>query len=129
MSTGLDLGYYEHYAGFIDAPGDKRECGVMHDTRINCKSAGERDAVLKKLEELVQPVAEKDENIYTWLVARSLVDDKEIRLYSRFKTRDDMEKYNRDPQVIEFWKQCGQKEIDTMQQRGYIPNLKGWLHR
>lgn len=133
MTTGLDLAYYSFAAGFLDLPGDARECGVMYDMRIHCATAKARDIVEKALREQVGPAVSREggdgDGVYTWLVCRSSDDDKEVRIYSRFRSGEDLEKYQRMPEVKAFWKEHGQKEVATMEQRGYVPNHKGWLHR
>jgi len=131
MTTGLDLAYYSFAAGFLDRPGDRRECGVMHDMRTHCTTAEGRRVVEDALREQVGPAVSKDGGggVYTWLVCRSDDDDREVRLYSRFRSSEDLERYLRMPEVKTFWREHGQNEVATMEQRGYVPNHKGWLHR
>ncbi|KXJ93103.1 hypothetical protein Micbo1qcDRAFT_174205 [Microdochium bolleyi] len=136
MTTGLDLAYYSYAAGFLDRPGDRRECGVMHDMRIHCTTAEGRGIVETALRDQVEPGLLRMEGggavengVYTWLVCRSNNDDREVRVYSRFRSAEDLERYLRMPEVQQFWREHGQKEVATMEQRGYVPNHKGWLHR
>ncbi|KAH7033239.1 uncharacterized protein B0I36DRAFT_407901 [Microdochium trichocladiopsis] len=125
MTTGLDLLYYSYAAGFLDKPGDKRECGVMHDMRIHCTTPAGRDVVEKALREQVEPaVSKEDDGVYTWLVCRLNDDDKEIRVYSRFRSSEDLERYLRMPEVQRFWREHGQTEVATLEQRGMVTPLR-----
>src|ERR1700760_2137514 len=99
MSTGLDLMHYGPASGYIDKFGDQRECKVMQDTRIWCKSAESRDAVLQRLSKVAKEIETNDPGAYTFLVTKSLDTDDEARLYTRFKDRDAMEKHLRRPEI------------------------------
>ena len=59
MTTGLDLTHYEDASGFLDKPGNCKECGVIRDTRIYCAD-NRRDQVLSGLKAVAEAV-EKDE--------------------------------------------------------------------
>ncbi len=61
-TTDLDLNHYSAVGGFLDRDGDKRECAIMQDTRIGCKDASSREAVLKRLETLASKVKESEKS-------------------------------------------------------------------
>ncbi|KAB5523111.1 hypothetical protein GE09DRAFT_1153981 [Coniochaeta sp. 2T2.1] len=131
MSTGFDLSHYSAIGGFLDAPGDSRQCGVMYDTKITCKSAEARALVKDRLAALAKKIeADNDaEQVFTWMAFEGLDNDKDLRIYGRFKDRAAMAKLNERSEVVDFWKASRENEIDAIQQRGYVPNNKGWLHR
>jgi quinol monooxygenase YgiN len=133
-TTGLDLNHYRLVAGFLDFPGDKTEAAIMQDVKITCTSASARDALLKSLSSLVSSVEKQErENggkngVLTYTAYANHDDDVGARIYGRWKSRDDMERFIRRDDVNNFW--MGNKEhIRAMEQRGYLPNGKGWLHR
>jgi len=131
MPTGLDLMHYSKIAGSIDVPGDKRECAVMTDTRISCISATARDAVISKLRDLSSSLEKGNdgkEGIYTWMAFSNLDDDKSLRIFARFESRDAMETYQRRKDVAGFWSES-KEDVGTMETQRYVPNGKGWLHR
>ncbi|KAF2270871.1 hypothetical protein CC78DRAFT_527850 [Lojkania enalia] len=133
-TTGLDLNHYRLVAGFLDLPGDKSEAGIMQDVRITCTSPSARDTLLASLQSLVDNV-EKQETagkgaggVLTYMAFASLDDEVGARIYGRWRTKEDMEMFIRRSEVIGWW--MGNKEhIRAMEQRGYLPNGKGWLHR
>lgn len=134
MTTGLDLRHYRCVGGFLDGAGERGvgECGVMCDTRVVCKDQAARDVVRGKLESLAQEVEKTAEaensGVFTFLVFQSLDDETDVRIFARFKGREDMERHLRRKEVLDFW--LGSKEeVATMESRGYLPNGKGWLHR
>jgi quinol monooxygenase YgiN len=132
MSTGLDLMHYSLASGYIDFYGDKRECGIMQDTRITSTSAESRQTVLDRLAKLATTVevaeGKEDSGVYTFGVFSSQDNDTAIRLFSRFRDRGAMEKHIRRCAVLDFWQQS-KDDIVQMESRGYLPNGKGWLHR
>jgi quinol monooxygenase YgiN len=132
MSTGLDLMNYSLASGFLDFPGDKRECGVMQDTRIRTNSKETRKAVLDRLAKLASDVemaeGKESNGVYTFGIFSNQDDDTGIRIFSRFRDRDAMEQHIRRSSVLDFWQQS-KDDIVQMESRGYLPNGKGWLHR
>jgi quinol monooxygenase YgiN len=131
-TTDLDLNHYRAIGGFLDRDGNKKECEIMQDVRIVCKSSSDRDAVLKRLETLCQKVKDSEKSkasgVLTYMGFSSLDNDTAARIYSRFESRDAMEKFLRREDVLNFWKES-KNEIASMEARGYLPNGKGWLHR
>jgi quinol monooxygenase YgiN len=130
MTTGLDLTHYSLAAGFIDLPGDQRECGIMQDVKVLCLSANARQLVLAKAAKLAQAVESegKDNGVFSFMVLSNLDVDKGVRLFLRFSSRDAMERHMRRKDVLDFW-MTSKEDITTMESRGYVPNGKGWLHR
>src|ERR1700761_6852349 len=92
MTTGLDLMHYSCIGGYIDMPGDQRECEIMQDTRISCISATARVVLLSKLAELAKSIeaaeGKESNGVYTWMAFSSLDDDTSVRVFARFKSRD-----------------------------------------
>jgi quinol monooxygenase YgiN len=128
MTTGLDLMHYSCVAGYIDQPGDKKECEIMQDTRISCISASARNAVLSKLKQLAKSIDVEGSGVYTWMAFSSLDDDVGARIFVRFESREAMEAYARRKDVAEFWSES-KDDVKQMEWRCYVPNNKGWLHR
>lgn len=132
MPTGLDLAHYSRVGGFLDLPGDLRECAIMQDTRVECKSPEARAAVVARLRELTDAVESEEERqptgIFTYMAFESLDDDVGVRLFGRFESRAAMEAFLRRADVIGFWMDS-KEDIARMDCRGYLPNKKGWLHR
>ena len=132
MSTGLDLMHYSRVAGYLDKPGNKRECGVMQDVRISCISATARAAVVSKISQLakaIEDAEEKEENgVYTWMAFSSLDNDTGLRVFARYDGREAMERHLRTREVVEFWTES-KDDVAQMESRPYFPNGKGWLHR
>lgn len=131
MSTGFDLSHYSAIGGFLDAPGDSRQCGVMYDTKIVAKSAEARALLKQRLATLAKKIeADNDAGqVLTWMAFEGLDNDKDLRVYGRFKDRAAMARLNERDDVVGFWKESRDNEIDRIEQRGYVPNGKGWLHR
>jgi quinol monooxygenase YgiN len=126
-TTGLDLNHYQCTAGFLDASGNKEEAGVMQDIRINCVSAEALAALLPALKNLVD-VVDASGGTLTYMAFRGLDDDVSARIYGRWKTRGDMEAFIRRADVNGFW-MANKEHVRVMEQRLYVPNGKGWLHR
>jgi len=128
MTTGLDLMHYELVAGYIDKPGDKTECALMQDTRIVATSPDTKKAIVAKLKALAADVEAAEEGIYTWMAFSSLDDETGLRIYTRFASREAMEKYQKRKDVLDFWFAI-KEQVKQMEWRCYVPNGKGWLHR
>jgi quinol monooxygenase YgiN len=120
-----------HYApgsGFLDKPENKAECKIMQDVRIFCKSPSAREAVLSRLEKVSKAIEEGCDGVYTYHSFSSLDDDKEVRIFSRFKDKNTMESHLRQSEILNFWSES-KNDIARMDHRAFFPNGKGWLHR
>lgn len=133
-TTGLDLNHYHLVSGFLDLPGDRSEAGIMQDMRIICVSASARDTLLKNLADFVTSV-EKEERgsegkggVLTYMAFANLDDEVGARIYGRWKAREDMERFIRRDEVVGYWME-NKESVRAMEQRLYLPNGKGWLHR
>lgn len=133
-TSNLDLAHYRLVAGVLDLPGDASPAGIMQDVRITCVSASARETLLASLAELVDGVCEAEkrakgrEGILTYMAFACLDDDVGVRILGRWRTRADIEGFVRRCDVGRFWQ--GEKgRVGRMQQRCYLPNGKGWLHR
>ena len=84
---------------------------------------------LEILAEKVQSSEKADPSgVLTFLGFASLDGEEGARMYSRFESREAMETFLRRTDVLRFWR--GSKGyIASMEQRGSLPNGKGWLHR
>lgn len=127
-TTGLDLNHYRLIAGLLDAPdGSREEAGVMQDMKITCVSSEAQKALLTGLKKLVDGV-DAGSGTLTYMGFASLDDEVGARIFGRWRTREDFEKFIRRAIVNQFW--MGSKEyVKAMEQRLYVPNGKGWLHR
>lgn len=128
MTTGFDITHYEEVAGsFLDKPGDRRECAIMYDSRIKCKP-GKRDVVLDKFSALARTIESDLEDIWTFMVLKSLDNDTELRIFQRYaswKGLDEQESFEpRLSTLIEI-----KEEITSMEGRAFVPCGDGWLHR
>jgi quinol monooxygenase YgiN len=133
MTTGLDLMHYGYVGGFLDKPGDQRECEIMLDTRITATSSEARKIISSRLVQLAKSVESDKDGIYTWMAFVSHDDEVGLRMYARFATRDAMEKYQARQDVLQFWA-ASKDDVKQMEWRCYLPNStpgrkKGWLHR
>lgn len=126
-TTGLDLNHYCAIAGFLDSSGSQVEAEIMQDIRISCISPEARKSLLFALEGLVNAVT-SDGNTLTYMAFTCLDDEVGARIYGRWKTRGDLENFIRRNDVNEFWMQ-NKDSFRAMEQRLYVPNGKGWLHR
>jgi quinol monooxygenase YgiN len=137
MATDLDLSFWTHVAGFIDADDklgkdweerEERECGVMYDVKIICKN-GMRVVVKERLVRLAEGMEDDgSKGVLTWMVFEGLDHETDLRIFGRYVDRDSMEALRAREEMVEFWR--GSKgEIERIEQRGYVPNGKGWLHR
>lgn len=131
-TTDLDLNHYAYLAGFLDRDGDRRECSIMLDQRIRCKSATARSTLVPHLKTLASTITSTERDnpsgVLTFMAVESLDDDEGARIYARFETREAMEAFLRRGEVDAFW-QAVKGEVRGMEQRAYLPNGKGWLHR
>lgn len=131
-TTGLHLKHYRCLGGFLDRDGDRKECGIMLDQKILCKSAEDLHAVSAALKSFVDTVSqteeEKPEGVLTFMAFECLDDEVGARLFGRFESREAMEVFLRREDVNGFW-QSVKSQVRGMEQRGYVPNGKGWLHR
>lgn len=131
-TTDLDLNHYKGVGGFLDRDGHKKECAVMLDQRIGCKSPDALKSVIANLQALTQQVQDSEKakasGVLTFLGFACLDNDTGARIYSRFESREAMEKLLRRDDVGKFWKES-KANITSMESRAYVPNGKGWLHR
>lgn len=131
-TTDLDLNHYALLAGHLDSSGTKQECGIMLDQRILCKSPAARTSLTAHLKSLATAITEAEKKsssgVLTFMAFECLDDEVGARLYSRFTSREDMERFIRRHEVDAFW-QAVKGEVRGMEQRAYLPNGKGWLHR
>jgi quinol monooxygenase YgiN len=133
MTTGLDLMHYGYVGGYLDKPGDSRECEIMQDTRITAVSPEARKTISSRLAQLAKSIEANEDGIYTWMAFYSHDDDVSLRVYTRFATRAAMEKYQGRKDVLDLWA-ASKDDIKQMEWRCYLPNStpqqkKGWLHR
>jgi quinol monooxygenase YgiN len=126
-TTGLDLNHYRLVAGWLDASYKCEEARIMQDVRITCVSGSARAELLVALKGLVDVVGSA-EGTLTYMAFASLDDDVGARVFGRWRTQEHMEAFIRRAEVNAFW--MGSKErVRAMEQRLYVPNGKGWLHR
>lgn len=133
MMVSFDLQHYSRAAGFLDHFGDARPCGFMYDMVILCKSSDSRISVVKRLKELGLKLESSpltvSGKLLTWMSFESQDNDRDARVFMRFQDKADFQKYSRLPEVLEFWAAGKDADVDKMQQRGYVENGRGWLHR
>jgi len=128
MSTGFDLSHFTETSGFLDKPGNSKECAVIYDTKIQCASASARDSVLDKLAAVAKHAEEAEDGTYTFLVLKSLDNDDNIRIFERYATWEALNFHQSGIELVNLL--VGSKEeIKSLEGRPYVPNLKGWLHR
>lgn len=132
-TTDLDLNHYTSLGGgFLDREGDKRECVIMFDQRIGCKSSAAREAVAGRLTALCTQVKDSVEvesaGVLTFMAFSCLDNDTGLRIYSRFESKIALQRFLRRQDVLDFWKES-KSHVASMEARGYLPNGKGWLHR
>lgn len=129
MNTGLDLVHYEDVGGFLDKKGNKTECGIIWDTWITVKE-GKVDKVLESLKGLAKWVEESEPEAYSYLIHRGLDEDNrnELRVLERYATREGMEAHMSSKPVLDFFRGAA-KDVVRLENRGYLPNGLGWLHR
>jgi quinol monooxygenase YgiN len=126
-TTGLDLNHYRLTAGFLDSSHVQAEAGIMQDIRVTCVSSAAQSSLLVSLKTLVDGVGCEGGTL-TYMAFASLDDDVGARLYGRWVTRKDLERFIRRDDVNAFWME-NKKYVRAMEQRLYVPNGKGWLHR
>lgn len=131
MSTGFDLAHYSDIGGFLDAPGDGRQCGVMQDIRIICKSPEARKTAAERLVKIAKTLeGEPDKaGVQTWMAFESVDNDLDLRVFGRFENQAALQKLNARKEIADFWIASRDNEINRIDQRNYVPNDKGWLHR
>lgn len=131
-TTDLDLNHYAYLGGFLDRDGDKKECGIMLDQRILAKGPRARQNISAHLRSLTATIwkteKESPSGVLTFMAFECLDDEVGARLYSRFESKEAMERFIRRADVDAFWQRVRQ-ELRGMEQRAYLPNGKGWLHR
>lgn len=127
MTTGLDLTHYDIAAGYIDKPGDMRECAIFYVTKIVAKP-GKRNDILQKLETLAEHVEKSEDGAWTFQVLRSLDNETEIKIFERYATRKALEAHMSSKEVLDAF--ISSKDIiASVEGRGYTPNGAGWLHK
>lgn len=133
-TTGLDLNHYRCTAGFLDLSGQAREAAILQDVRIHCTSPSARTTICAALNALVDKVHREEvqnggqAGVLTYMAFSSLDDDVGLRILGRWASREDMERFIRRADVVAFWME-NKEGMRGMEQRGYVPNGKGWLHR
>lgn len=128
-TTGLDLNHYRVEAGFLDASGVQEEAEVMQDVKITCLSGDARERVVEGLKGMVGGVERTGEKgVLTYMAFTCLDDDVGARIFGRWRTREDLESFIRREEVNAFW-MANKEYMKGMEQRLYVPNGKGWLHR
>lgn len=126
-TTGLDLNHYRAIAGFLDSSGSQVKAEIMQDVRISCVSGEARETLLSSLKNFVSGVTDNG-NTLTYMAFSCLDDDVGARIHGRWKTRESFEKFIRKSDINDFWMQ-NKDYVRAMEQRLYVPNGKGWLHR
>ncbi|KAF2823571.1 hypothetical protein CC86DRAFT_457902 [Ophiobolus disseminans] len=126
-TTGLDLNHYACVAGFLDSSRVQAPAEVMQDVRITCISASARANLLASLITLITGV-DGSGGTLTYMAFRSLDDDVGARVFGRWETREEMEVFVRRADVNGFW-MANKEYVKAMEQRLYVPNGRGWLHR
>lgn len=99
----------------------------MQDVRITCISSITREGLLAALKILVNGV-KGNEGTLTFMAFASLDDGVGARLFGRWKNREKMERFIRRDDVNGFWME-NKEHVKAMEQRLYVPNGRGWLHR
>jgi quinol monooxygenase YgiN len=125
-TTVLDLNHYSYVAGSFDYGRMRKEAGVIQDVRISCVDADARGELLASPKRMVDGI-DGDSGTLTYMAFLSLDDDVGARIFGRWRTRDDLERFIRREAVIGFWME-NKEHVRAMEQRLYVPNGKGWLH-
>jgi hypothetical protein len=144
-TTGLDLSHYRLVAGFLDLPSPSTfdnlptltqvptPAEIILDIRVTSTSP----ALLTSLATLVHNIEQQERSLrstdetsstLTYMAFASLDNETGLRILGRWKTREDMESFVRRKDVVGFW-MTGKEWIKGMEQRVYVGNGKGWLHR
>ncbi|CAK7224045.1 hypothetical protein SCUCBS95973_005387 [Sporothrix curviconia] len=133
MTTSFDLQHYSRVGGFLDKPGDGTACGLMYDVKIKCKTTEARDRVVARLAALGPQIEASaptvDGGILTWMGFASQDVDTDARMLIRFRDKAAFHAYTKLQPVLDFWAAGKEDDIDKMEQRGYVENGRGWLHR
>ncbi|KAF2793438.1 hypothetical protein K505DRAFT_244409 [Melanomma pulvis-pyrius CBS 109.77] len=137
-TTGLDLSHYRLVAGFLDLPTKSAAiptpASIILDIRVTSTTASARPDILTSLTSLTNTIEQEERSsttasgTATYMAFASLDDETGVRIFGRWKTRDDMERFLRREDVLEFWME-NKVNVKAMEQRAYLPNGKGWLHR
>ncbi|KAF2751696.1 hypothetical protein M011DRAFT_414469 [Sporormia fimetaria CBS 119925] len=131
---GLDLNHYRLLSGFLDLSGDKTEAGIIHQTQITCTDSAARASLVPLLKNLIAGVEKQEKEnggksgVLTYMGFECLDDETGLRILGRWKTREDMEAFLRREDVSKFWSEA-RNLVRAIDQRGFVPNGKGWLHR
>ena len=89
-TTDLDFNHYSCLSDFLDRDGDKKECGIMFDQMILCKSPSFRATLSSHLKALVDAVAktkEQSSGVLTFMAFECLDDEVGARVLGRFGRR------------------------------------------
>lgn len=133
-TTDLDLAHYGLIAGFLDSSSIRTPCAIMQDIRITCTTPTARSAIFASLSKLIASVEATelsksgDGDVLTYMGFECLDDAKGARIYGRWRTREAFEAFIRREDVAGFWveiREC----VARSEQRCYVENGKGWLHR
>lgn len=130
-TTGLDLNHYRLLTGFLDSSSTGAPAEIMQDIRITCISPTARTTLLRSLRSLVDTVgarSKEEDGTLTYMAFESLDDEVGARIYGRWRTRGNLEHFIRGADVNAFWTE-NKELVKAMEQRLYVPNGKGWLHR
>ena len=99
----------------------------MQDVRVTCVSAAARASLLTALCKMVDGV-DWGNGTLTYMAFESLDDELGVRIFGRWRSRAEMERFVRREDVVAFWME-NKEFVKGMDQRLYVPNGKGWLHR
>lgn len=66
--------------------------------------------------------------VLTWMVFEGLDNETDLRIFGRYVNRDAMEALRAREEMVDFWKES-KGGIESIEQRGYVPNGRGWMHR
>ncbi|KAF2643410.1 hypothetical protein P280DRAFT_547559 [Massarina eburnea CBS 473.64] len=133
-TTGLDLNHYRCITGFLDLSGNQQEAEVMQDMRITCLNPSSRSKIITSLNTIVNNIHDQEnENggksgVLTYMAFASLDDEVGLRVFGRWNSRDDLERFVRREDIVGFWME-NKEMMKGMEQHLYLPNGKGWLHR
>jgi quinol monooxygenase YgiN len=128
MATSFDLTNYEEVSGSLDKSGCKKECAVIHDTRILCSSSSARDAILSMLAAIADQAEKEEEGTYSFWVLKSLDHDDQVRIFERYASWDALTAYQNSQALVRLWLDS-KEDIKSLEGRPYVSNQKGWLNR
>ncbi|ORY08726.1 hypothetical protein BCR34DRAFT_658102 [Clohesyomyces aquaticus] len=132
-TTDLDLAHYGLVAGFLDSSATGAPCAIMQDIRITSPSLFARSALLVSLAKFIGSVQRTElsrggSDVLTYTGYECLDDDTGARIFGRWRTREAFEAFIRRADVAEFWRGI-RGNVARLDQRCYVENGKGWLHR